>query len=403
MKKFLLAVAACSMVIPMAAAAPKTPKAKADTASFKFTDVKLVKTNPVRDQNSSGTCWSFSTTTFLEDEILRKGGPSVDLSDMFSVRHVYNGKADKFMRLNGMGNFGQGGAAEDVIWVLRNYGLMPEEAYNGLNYGEKKHVHGELANGMAAFLKAINANPNRKLSTAWKEALNGIMDAYLGKLPETFTYNGKTYTPKTFAQELGLNPDDYVSITSYNHHPFYTKFALEIPDNWQWAESNNVPLEDMKAIVDNALENGYPVAWGADVSEGGFKWNKGFAILPAAVDEKNLEGTELSRWVKLSDGERARKRYEVNGPGQLKEEKVTQESRQLGFDNRQTTDDHGMVLVGKAVDQAGNKYYKVQNSWDDNQIYGGFFYVSEPYFLAKTMTIMVNKEAIPAEIAKKMK
>lgn len=228
----------------------------------------------------------------------------------------------------------------------------------------------------------------------------GILDAYLGPEPESFTYNGKTYTPQTFAKELGYSSDDYISITSYNHHPFYKPFAIEIPDNWLWAESMNVPLDEMKAIVDNALENGYTVAWAADVSEKGFKWKDGFAVLPAPKDEKDLEGTELSRWVSLSAADKEKDRYDIKGP--VKEVNVTQESRQKSFDNFETTDDHGMVIVGIAQDQKGNRFYKVKNSWDTDQKYGGYFYVSEPYFLDKTIDVVVNKKAVPADVAKKI-
>lgn len=399
MKKILLLTAASFMALSMTAA-PKKDKEK-EPEGFKFTDVKVVKTNPVRDQNKSGTCWSFSTNSFLEDEIIRKNGREIDLADMFAVRHCYDDKADKYIRLHGALNFAQGGSAEDVIYVLRNYGAVPESAYPGLNYGEKKHAHYEMANALTAYLKAINANPNKKLSTAWKKGFTGILDAYLGELPEKFTYEGKEYTPKTFAAEIGLNPDDYISYTSFTHHPFYEEFVLEIPDNWQWSTSMNIPFEDLEKIVDNAIENDYSVAWGADVSEGGFKYAKGFAVLPAEIDENALEGTELSKWVTLSDADRAKKRFDINGPAGLKEKTVTQESRQTAFDNRETTDDHGMVIVGIAKDQAGNKYYKVKNSWDNNQIYGGYFYVSMPFFLEKTMNIMVNKGAVPEDIAKK--
>ena len=371
-----------------------------DSTGFKFTDIKVIKTTPVKDQNKSGTCWAFSGTSVLEEDIMRKGGPELDLSEMYTVRQAYIDKAKKYMRTDGNINFAQGGGFPDVVYVAANYGVMPEEAYRGLNYGEKKHSHYEMADALTAYLNAIRQNGNKKLSTAWLPGFIGILDAYLGEVPETFTYNGKTYTPQSFAKEMGVAPEEFISVTSYNHHPFYTKFALEIPDNWLWAESYNVPMEDMKAIVDNALDKGYTIGWAADVSEGGFKWRNGYAVLPEPLSEGDMDGTELSRWVQLSDKDREKKQYDIKGP--VKEKKVTQESRQETFENRETTDDHGMVIMGVAKDQEGNRYYKVKNSWDTNQLYNGYFYVSEPYFLEKTLSVMVNRNAVPGEVSKKM-
>ena len=372
-----------------------------DSTGFKFTDVKINKTTPVKDQNRSGTCWSFSATSFVEEDVMRRGGPELDLSEMFAVRNCYIDKAKKYMRTNGQNNFAAGGAATDVLYVADNYGLVPEEVYPGLNYGEDKHVHGELDAVLKAYLDAVKRNPNRKLSTAWLPGFIGILDAYLGPVPETFTVNGKTYTPQSYAQELGIKGDDFISLTSYTHHPFYESFAIEIPDNWTWAQSFNVPMEEMKATVDNALEQGYTVCWSADVSERGFQWRNGYALLPEPVNETNLEGTELSRWVQLSDKDREDATYKIKGP--VKERKITQESRQKTFDNYETTDDHGMVIVGYATDQEGNRYYKVKNSWDTNQVYDGYLYVSEPYFLEKTLSILVNKEALPKSLSSKVK
>ncbi len=404
MKRFATVALASSLIFSLGAFGAKDKKKEKEDEGFKFTDVKVVKCTPVKDQNKSGTCWSFSTTSFLESEVMRNGGPELDLSDMYAVRMCYGDKADKYMRTDGHINFAQGGSAEDVIYVLRTYGAIPESAYDGLKYGEKKHSHYEMEAGLKGFLQGVMKGRGRSnLTTAWKPAFNGILDAYLGEVPETFVYEGKTYTPKTFAAEVvKLNPDDYISITSYTHHPFYEEFALEVADNWIGGKSQNVPIEELEKIVDNAINNNYTVAWGADVSEGGFKWKEGFAVLPAAIEEGDLSGTELSRWVKLSDSDRTKKQFDVKGPG-FKEKKVTQESRQQGFDNKTTTDDHGMEIIGIAKDQAGNKFYKVKNSWDTNQVYGGYFYVSVPYFLEKTMSLMVNKNAVPADIAAKFK
>lgn len=381
--------------------AAKSNKAeeKKDTA-FVFTDVRVIESTPVRDQNKSGTCWCFAGTTFFEDEIIRKGGKPVDLSEMFTVRQCYIDKGDRYVRMDGKTNFSQGGSLLDVPYVWKRYGAMPEEAYRGLGYGEDNHMHSELEAGMKAYLDAVIRNPNRRLSTSWQRALAGIADAYLGEVPETFTVDGKTYTPKTYAESLGIDPDDYIPLTSFTHHPFYGMFAVEVPDNWLWGSYYNVPLDDLKAIIDNAVENGYPLVWAADVSEGGFKWKKGVAVMPKEVDAGTLAGTELDRWVKLSEAEKRDKRYDFSGP--VDEIEVTQESRQAMFDRRETTDDHGMEIVGYATDQNGKRYYKVRNSWTDKQVYGGYFYVSEPYVLAKTLDILVHRDAIPAEIARKL-
>ena len=398
MKKLILALAACTAASAAMAQADST--ATDSIKGFKFTDVKVIPTTSVKDQNKSGTCWAFSGTSFLEDEVRRLGGDSLDLSEMFTVRHCYDDKADRYVRMYGECNFAQGGGLLDVGYVLKKYGMVPEDAYPGLNYGEPKHDHYEMASVMENMLKAVVKKPSKKVSTAWKRALDGVLDAYLGPLPANFTYKGKKYTPETFAASLPVNPDDYVALTSFTHHPFYESFILEVPDNWVYGQYMNVPLEDLKAIADNAVENGFPINWAADVSEGGFKWNKGVALMPKGKSQGDMNGTELARWVKLSDRDRAADKYNFDGP--VDEEEVTQESRQLAFDNQETTDDHGMEIVGYATDQNGKRYYKVKNSWDTNQVYDGFLYVSEPYFEAKTVSLMVHKDAIPKAIAKKI-
>ena len=366
---------------------------KNDSTGFQFTDVKVLPDTPIKNQNKSGTCWSFSGTALLEDEILRNGGKEVDLSEMFAVRQVYLDKADRYIRLGGQANMGPGGAVTDVPYVYATYGALPQDVYPGNQYGEEGHVHGELDAVIAAYLGAVNKHPNRRLSTAWRKGLEGILDAYLGKVPETFVVDGKTYTPQSYAKALGLNGDDYVAYTSFTHHPFGTAFPLEVTDNWLWANYNNVPMEELKSIVDKAIDNGYTVVWAADVSEPGFQWRKGVALMPAEKKEENLEGTELSRWVALTPAERQRDRYNFDGP--VEEVTVTQEMRQEMFDRMETTDDHGMLIVGKAVDQNGTPYYKVKNSWgNDGHVYDGYLYVSEPYFLAKTLSIMLNKNAL---------
>lgn len=400
MKKSLIASLALA-VCATAAAVPADSVATDSVKGFQFKDIHTVKTTSVKDQNKSGTCWCFSGTSFFEDEIMRLGGDSLDLSEMFTVYNCYKDKADRYVRYYGQTNFAPGGSLIDVAYVWDRYGAMPETAYNGLGYGEDKHVHGELDGILDAMLKVIVKKPNKKISTAWRNALEGVLDAYLGIIPATFTYNGKTYTPKSFAESLPVKPADYVALSSFTHHPFYSDFVLEVPDNWLSGRYTNLPLNELKAVVDNALANGYPVAWAADVSEGGFKWKEGVALMPKGKDEGDMDGTELSRWVKLSDKERLEDKYKFDGP--VEEITVTQEMRQDMFDSQETTDDHGMEIVGIAEDQNGNRYYKVKNSWDTNQVYGGYIYVSEPFFLAKTMGIYLHKDAVPAKIAKKIK
>ena len=397
MKHLLNLILALSVAI---GASANDVESDPDSTGFKFTDIKTVKTTSVKDQNRSGTCWCFSGNSFFEDEIMRKGGKELDLSEMFVVRYCYWDKAIKYIRMYGATNFSEGGSILDIPYVWERYGAIPEEAYNGLNYGEPKHNHSELSAALKAYLDVIVSKPNKKISTAWMAGFEGILDAYLGKIPETFEYNGKTYTPRSYADGLGLKMNDYIAFTSYTHHPFYKTFPLEVSDNWLWGQYMNVPMNELKAIVDNSHDKGYSLVWAADVSEGGFKWREGYAVIPVEKGEDDMTGTELARWVKLDDKERQAERFNIDGP--TKEITVTQELRQEMFDRQETTDDHGMTIIGKAVDQDGNRYYKVKNSWDTNQIYDGYFYVSETYFLAKTLSILVNREVIPDDIAKKL-
>ncbi len=368
---------------------------------YHFTSIKEIPNTPVKDQYRSGTCWSFSGLGFLEAEMLRKGKSEVDLAEMFIVWHTYDEKASKYVRLHGNLNFSAGGAFHDVTNIIKRYGIVPEEAYTGLNYGETKHVHGEMDRVLKKQVEAVIENPNKKLSPAWREALRGTLDSYLGEIPETFEYKGETYTPMSFASDyVGLDMDDYVQISSYTHHPFYSKFIIEVPDNWMWGQVYNVPLEDMEAIVDNSIENGYTVGWAADVSEKGFSTSKkGVAVIPDA-DKQEMSDAEIARWEELSDKEKNDELYKLEKPGA--EKVITQEMRQEAFDNYTTTDDHGMLIVGTAKDQNGSIYYKVKNSWGDYNNYDGFFYASKPYVKYKTMSIMVHKDAIPKSIQKKL-
>lgn len=374
-----------------------TPEAD---STFVFTDVINIPVTSVKDQNKSGTCWCFAGTSYFENEIVRLGGDSLDISEMYAVRKCYEDKAERFVRLYGNTNFTPGGAVTDVSYVWKRYGAVPETVYNGLHYGEDKHVHGELQAALSAYLRTVVDKPNKRLSTAWREVVKGILDAYLGEVPETFEYNGKTYTPRSYADAQPIKPADYVPLSSFTHHPYYESFPLEVPDNWTWDRYYNLPLDEFKAVIDNALEKGCTVMWAADISEPGFKWYDGVALMPKAKSERDLEGTELARWVKLSSKERENEKYDFSGP--VEEIDVTVELRQEMFDRQETTDDHAMEIVGTATDQNGNHYYKVKNSWNDEQKYHGFFYVSDAYVLAKTLSILVHREAIPRATAKKL-
>ncbi len=370
-----------------------------DNDGYQFTTVKEVKISPVKNQNRTGTCWCFSGLGFLESELLRMGKGEYDLSEMFIVNHSYKDKADKYVRLHGYLNFAQGGSFGDVLYAAKHYGLVPESVMNGLNYGENMHVHGEMESAAANYLKAIIKNPNRKLSTAWKKGFDGIIDAYLGELPEKFTYNGKEYTPKSFAEELGLNIDDYVSLTSFTHHPFYSAFPIEVQDNWRWDLSYNLPIDELMQVFDNAINNGYSIAWASDVSEKGFSRN-GVAVA-ADIESMERSGSDQDRWLGLSQTQKDQEiKKMLEKPCQ--EIKVTQELRQEEYDNYKTTDDHGMLIYGIAKDQTGKKFYMVKNSWGTDSKYKGTWYASETFVAFKTMNIVVHKNAIPKEIRAKL-
>ncbi len=404
MKRLLLTAALTFAVSASAVQGAEAPKAKkqqkeATDSSYVFTDIKVVPVSPIDNQSSSSTCWSFAGTGLLESEMLRQGKDTVNLSEMWIVRHTYLDKAIKFARTHASSSFSPGGNTHDVITILRNHGIVPQEVYAGLRYSlDSIHRHGELDAVLGNYMRAVVSAPNKTLSPVWQDGLNGILDAYLGPCPEKFTYKGKEYTPQSFAAAMGLNPDDFVSFTSYTHHPFYSRFAVEIPDNWAWETSANVPIDELMAIIDNALENGYAVNWSADVSEKGFRYNDGFAIIPAeSLDE--VAGSDMAHWTGLTKEQLAKMSQKVTGP--MPEKTITQEMRQKAFDNYETTDDHGMVIVGIARDQWGNKFYKVKNSWGERGKYKGFFYASEPYVRYKTMNIMVNRAAVPQAIADK--
>lgn len=395
MKK--LAVAVFLLAFTLSAGAKGKVKVKEE--GYVFTPVKELKITPVKNQNRSGTCWSYSGIGFLESELLRMGKPEYDLSEMFVVSHSFKDKADNFVRLHGKTNFAGGGSFYDVLYVLKNYGAVPQQVMEGLNYGEDMNVHGELDSFTRAYVDAVIKNPNGKLSPAWKKGFDGIVDAYLGELPQTFTYNGKEYTPESFAKELGLNADDYVSITSYTHRPFYKPFVLEIEDNWRLASSYNVPLNEMMEIMRNAVNNGYTIAWGADVSEKGFT-RDGIGVVPD-IELMETSGSDQDRWVGLSQKEKDEEIKKLIAKP-CKELEITQEMRQQAYDNYQTTDDHGMVIYGIAKDQNGKEFFMVKNSWGINNKYKGTWYVSDAYAAYKTMNFVVHKNAIPQAIADKL-
>lgn len=362
---------------------------------YRFQIVKQLEYTPVQNQGRSGTCWSFSGMAFFESELKRMKKGDHNLSEMFVVRNTYRDKADKYVRMHGNLNFGAGGAFHDVVYVWKHYGVVPEEAFTGLQKGETGHNHAELDELTASIVKPV-ANM-KKPSASWKKAYEGVLDAYLGAYPSEFTYKGKTYTPQSFSKELGLNMDDYVAITSFTHHPFYGKFVLEVPDNWMNEQMYNMPLDDMMAALDNALMNGYSVAWAADVSEKGFSFRDGLAIVPTDELKIKKEG-EDNRHFNDAGAKKVGAAFEAP----VEEKKVTQEMRQEAFDNFETTDDHGMQIVGIAKDQNGTKYYIVKNSWGTANDCGGLFYASEAFVRYKTTNLLLHKDGMPKDLRKKL-
>ena len=369
--------------ISFAQPADNSPNKK--ESQMKFTVVKEVTPTCVKDQYHSGTCWIFSTESFLESEFMRMGKGTVDISEMWIVRAGYIEKAKKYMRMMGKTNFGPGGEAMDVITLSGEYGIVPQSVYPGLPEGETKIKHGELDEVLKAILDAQLKLNEGSLSPNWLAAYTAALDAYLGAPVTSFQFAGKTYTPKSYAASLGFDPSNYVSITSFTHHNFWTSFALEIPDNWMWSNYYNVPMKDMMSVIDNATMNGYTVAWGADVSESYFSYKNGMAIVP----EKNMEdmrsGEKDSLWIMP-----------------VKEKVITDSLRQRAFDLLATQDDHGMHITGQAKDQTGKKYFIIKNSWGAKNELDGYFYASEAYIEYKTTSILVNKACIPKDIAAKM-
>ncbi|MBO5084874.1 MAG: aminopeptidase [Bacteroidaceae bacterium] len=369
---------------------------------FVFTTVKENPITSIKNQNRAGTCWCYSTMAFLEAELLRMGKGEYDFSEMYIVHNTYLDRADKAVRTHGDASFSQGGSFYDVLYGMETFGLVPEaEMRPGVMYGDTLSNHTELSAVSDAVVAAIAKGRQSKLQSdaegnmLWKKAIESIHDIYLGERPETFTVNGKEYTPKSYYESTGLNADDYVSLTSYTHHPFYEPFILEIQDNWRWASSYNLPIDELMEVFDNAIMEGYTIAWGSDVSEAGFTRN-GVAVMPDAEKAQELSGSDMAHWLKLSPAEK-----KLNDKPQP-QKWCTQEERQLGYDNWETTDDHGMLIYGIAKDQLGNEYYMVKNSWGESGTYKGIWYASKAFARYKTMNIVVHKDAVPKAIRKKL-
>lgn len=367
---------------------------------FKFTTVSDVPTTEVRNQESTGTCWAFATTSFIETELMRLGAGEIDLSEMFTVRHAYSQKALRYFRLHGKGNYSEGGQAHDVLNVVKEFGFVPESAYSGNEYQGEFHIHREMAKSTKAMLDEIVKNPNRKITPVWNQSVNGVLDTYMGAAPEKFESTGKTISPIEYMNKTGFNPNDYIELTSYSHHPYYKEMNLEIPDNWSDDLYYNLPVDELMLVMDNALTNGYSVCWDGDVSEKGFSHRNGVAILPVS-DVKDMTNSEIEKWDAMSAKEKKASLYKFDKP--RKEKEVDQALRQTTFDSFETTDDHLMHLTGIVKDQKGTRYYKTKNSWAKNSNkMGGYLNMSESYVRLKTVAIMVHKDAIPAELKAKL-
>lgn len=357
-------------------------------SDYKFTVIKSLEATPIQNQNQTSTCWSFSSLSFFESEMMRMGKfNGVNLSEMYVVNKVYALKADNYVRMHGKTNFGEGGGFPDVITVLKKDGLVPEEVYTGKKDNSAPHNHKLLETTLKNILSPAANDETQKIDFNFiHNSVQAVCDEYLGKTPEKFEFKGKSYTPRTFAESTGLNADDYVFLTSFSHHPYYSQFVLEIPDNWNWQAVYNLPLAEFREVMTNAINTGYSIAWGADVSEKGFMRADGLAVIPENY---------AAKW-----GDDDKKTVSTKPQKQLD---ITQELRQKAFDNYETQDDHGMHMIGIVKDQNETPYYLIKNSWgsESNQC-DGYFYASESYVLYKTTSIMLHKKAIPAAIAKKL-
>jgi len=399
MKKIL--TLALTAIIALSASAAKKKEAAKDANKPVFTTIKENPITSMKDQNRSGTCWDYSTISYFESEILKATGKSYDLCESFVANKTYMERAIQVVRFHGDCQFAQGGSAEDVLHTLKTHGICPEGAmpFPGSLYGDSLNNFTEFFCVLEPYVNAIAKSDAKKLSGAWKVGMQGILDAYLGKCPEKFTYEGKEYTPQSFVKSLGLNLDDYVSITSYTHHPFYTAFPVEVQDNWRFPLSYNVPMDEMMQIIDNAIAEGYTVAWGGDVSEDGFT-RQGLAYAIDSKATQSLAGSDMAKWLKL---DKKAKTNIIDSLGcKVPEITATQELRQERYDNWELTDDHGMQIYGVAKDQNGKEYYMVKNSWGETGEYKGTWYMTKTFIAANTMDYLINKNAIPAEIRKKL-
>ncbi|HRP88596.1 MAG TPA: C1 family peptidase [Edaphocola sp.] len=397
MKKLTLSVFAAFCFFQVATAQDNLVKltsgTKVDTAkkAYRFTDVINLEHSPIQNQGSSGTCWSYSTGSFLESEMMKAGRTPISFSKIFVARKQYEDKADYYVRMGGNLGWGDGGEAHDVIEVLRKYGALPESAYTGLIDGATGNNFSEMQAVLEGVLKAVAANKDGSISPSWKKIVKTTLDGYLGEVPETFNYNGKNYNPKSFAKEVvGLNPDDYIEFISQTNTPYYEKAPMLVPDNWSMQWLHNIQMTDMTRIIDNALKNGYTVSWGTDVSEPYFSWPNGVAFVPEkapTMDSKKMKKAEKDSLFTTI----------------LKEMVITPEMRQAGLDNQTTTDDHGMHIVGLSKDQNGKEYYIVKNSWGDNNDYKGYLHVTKAFVQFKSTSILVNKKAVPSDLMKKLK
>jgi len=355
-------------------------------SAFKFTDVINIENTPVKNQGSSGTCWSYSANSFVESEMIRMGKQPIEISQVYTARNAYIEKGKNYVRMHGAITLGDGGALHDVINMYRQYGALPQSLYTGLNYGTSNNKFAEMQAMGEGVLKAAVQNPNGELSPNWIKAYTGVIDTYLGEVPQNFEWKGKKYTPQTFAKDvIGINPDDYVEISSFSDHPYYSKFVLMVPDNWSLDQVYNVKLNELTDIIDNALKKGYSVGWAGDVSEKGFSWKNGVAYIPSK-----------------SPSEMTPEEKEGMFLGPKDELEITEEMRQKAFDNYSTQDDHGMHIVGLSKDQNGKEYYIIKNSWGASNDYKGYMYMTKNFVKYKSTAILLNKGGIPSAIAKKL-
>ncbi len=365
-------------------------------SKYTFKTLCDLQVTDVKDQCKTATCWSFSTLSMLESELLRTGKGKHDLSEMYIVRWGYVEKAINYIRMNGKCNFDQGGEGHDIPYIVGKYGIVPEEVYKGLEYGQNRHNHDEMLAMLQGMMEKLKGNPGGTYSNVWIRAVEGVLDAYLGKIPETFQYRGKEYTPATFAESLGLKMDDYVALTSFTHHPFYKPFTLEVPDNWSMQQAHNLPLDELTEATVQALKKGYSVAWAADVSEKGFSFRDGLGIVPVNDTLVKKKGDD-SRFFNDAGAIRSGSAFDQPYP----EKTITAELRQEAFDKQLTTDDHGMHITGMLTDQNGTRYFKVKNSWGVGNYCGGYLYVSEAYFRLKTISVMLHRDGIDRNIRQK--